>query len=143
MSYKHGRLIPVMGNGDESAKVNTSTDLLAYCSFPTGITARSEISLRMVATKANANSADYKLLIRKDGNTALSTEQEFQVDVSQRFNEPAVFEAVILANSDLLGHAAGGSSDRGSSYGWEMRQTIASGAYGHYIWSPILEVRLR
>ena len=137
MSYRHGHLLPIMGNGDETGKVNTSTNLLAYCSFPASINARCELVLTLVATKANSGSADYKLLIREDGNTALSTEQEFQIDVAQDYTEPGTFSATGTPNSDLLTHA------NTNAFGCELRQTIASGAYGHYIWSPTLQLRVR
>lgn len=137
MSYRHGHLLPIMGNGDESANVNTGTNLLAYCSFPKSINDRWAIELKMVATKANSGSANYKLLVREDGNTAFSTEQEASVAVTQNYTEPETFTATMDANSYLVSHAVT------SGFGCELRQTIASGSYGHYIWSPMIEVRVR
>ena len=135
MSYRHGHIIPIMGNGDEAGKVNTSTNLLAYCTFPTNINARWVLNLRIVATKANSGSANYKFLIQEEGNAAFSTPMAKEIAVAQDYTEPPTYEASFAPNSDLLTRA-------NNALGCELRQSIASGSFGHYIWSTTLEARV-
>jgi len=139
MSYRHGHILPVMGEAytNTNSIASTTPALIAYAALPTYLSARCELGFRGSVTKNNSGADNYEFNICDEAGAHFSAEVKVTVTSSASYASPPTGEGTVACNSDLVAHCA---TDK---FGVELRHSNAGGSYGHYCWSPVLEVRVR